>query len=57
MPQTQPPVPETDAPSKASFWYDPKVRAVLYQIGALLTVGMLDSVFSTSSPPLKSANP
>jgi general L-amino acid transport system permease protein len=41
MPQTQPPVPETDAPSKASFWYDPKVRAVLYQIGARLTVGML----------------
>jgi len=41
MPQTQPALTETEAPSKASFWYDPKVRAVLYQIGALLTVGML----------------
>jgi general L-amino acid transport system permease protein len=41
MPQTEPPVPEADAPSKASFWYDPKVRAVFYQIGALAMVGML----------------
>ena len=41
MPQTQPPLSGTETPSKASFWYDPKVRAVLYQIGALALVGML----------------
>ena len=41
MPQTELPVPGGDAPSKASFWYDPKVRAVFYQIGALAMVGML----------------
>lgn len=35
------PLSGTEAPSKASFWYDPKVRGVLYQIGALLTVGLL----------------
>ena len=34
-------MPGGDAPSKASFWYDPKVRAVFYQIGALAMVGML----------------
>ena len=41
MPQTQPSLSGTEAPAKASFWYDPKVRAVLYQIGALAMVGML----------------
>jgi len=34
-------LPASEAPSKASFWYDPKVRAVFYQIGALAMVGML----------------
>ena len=28
-------------PSKTTFWYDPKFRAVLYQIGVLVTVGLL----------------
>jgi general L-amino acid transport system permease protein len=34
-------LPESEAPSKASFWYDPKVRAVFYQIGTLAMVGLL----------------
>jgi general L-amino acid transport system permease protein len=41
MPQTPSTLSGTEAPSKASFWYDPKVRAVVYQIGALAMVGML----------------
>ncbi|MEE4113754.1 MAG: amino acid ABC transporter permease [Desulfobacteraceae bacterium] len=31
----------TDSPSKASFWYDPKVRGIFYQVGALALVGLL----------------
>ncbi len=41
MAPNETPLSGTEAPSKASFWYDPKVRGVLYQIGALLTVGLL----------------
>jgi general L-amino acid transport system permease protein len=41
MTPNDPTLPGIDAPSKASFWYDPKVRAVLYQIGALAMVGLL----------------
>jgi len=41
MPQTPSSLSGTEAPSKAALWYDPKVRAVLYQIGALAMVGML----------------
>ena len=32
---------ESEAPGKASFWYDPKIRAVIYQVGTLLAVGLL----------------
>lgn len=41
MPQSEISVPGAETPSKASFWYDPKVRAVFYQIGALVMVGLL----------------
>jgi general L-amino acid transport system permease protein len=44
-----PTLPETEAPSKASFWYDPKVRAVLYQIGALAMVGLLAYYLMTNT--------
>jgi general L-amino acid transport system permease protein len=41
MSQTETSLSVTETPSKASFWYDPKVRGVLYQIGALAMVGLL----------------
>jgi general L-amino acid transport system permease protein len=39
----------SEAPSKASFWYDPKVRAVMYQIGALAMVGLLAYYLMTNT--------
>ena len=42
-------LPETEAPSKASFWYDPKVRAVFYQIGTLAMVGLLAYYLMTNT--------
>ena len=41
--------PGNESPSKASFWYDPKVRAVLYQIGALAMVGLLAYYLMTNT--------
>jgi len=41
MPPTDMSSSGAEAPSRASFWYDPKVRAVFYQIGALTMVGLL----------------
>lgn len=41
MPQPDQSTIESVAPGKASFWYDPKVRAVIYQVGTLLAVGLL----------------
>ncbi|MGD9331585.1 MAG: amino acid ABC transporter permease [Desulfobacterales bacterium] len=49
MPQPPPSLSGTEAPSKASFWYDPKVRAVLYQIGALAMVGLLAYYLMTNT--------
>ena len=42
-------LPGNESPSKASFWYDPKVRAVLYQIGALAMVGLLAYYLMTNT--------
>ncbi len=36
-------------PSKTTFWYDPKFRAVLYQIGVLVTVGLLGYYLITNT--------
>ena len=36
-------------PSKASFWYDPKVRAIIYQIGVLGMVGLLGYYLMTNT--------
>jgi general L-amino acid transport system permease protein len=44
-----PTLPGTESPSKASFWYDPKVRAVLYQVGALAMVGLLAYYLMTNT--------
>jgi general L-amino acid transport system permease protein len=49
MTPNDPAFPETESPSKASFWYDPKVRAVMYQIGALAMVGLLAYYLMTNT--------
>jgi len=49
MTPNDPALPETESPSKASFWYDPKVRAVMYQIGALAMVGLLAYYLMTNT--------
>ena len=49
MTPNDPTLPASEAPSKASFWYDPKVRAVLYQIGALAMVGLLAYYLMTNT--------
>jgi len=41
MASNQAPPELAETPSKASFWYDPKVRGVIYQIGAMVMVGLL----------------
>ena len=41
MPQDETSHTGTVTPSKAPFWYDPKVRAVFFQIGVLGMVGLL----------------
>ena len=49
MTPPNPTLPGTESPSKASFWYDPKVRAVLYQVGALAMVGLLAYYLMTNT--------
>ena len=39
----------TVTPSKAPFWYDPKVRAVFFQIGVLGMVGLLGYYLMTNT--------
>ena len=32
---------ESPSPAKAAFWYDPRTRSVLYQVGVMIMVGLL----------------
>ncbi|MEN8808719.1 MAG: amino acid ABC transporter permease [Desulfobacterales bacterium] len=49
MSQNQTPYSGTVTPSKAPFWYDPKVRAVFFQIGVLGMVGLLGYYLMTNT--------
>ncbi len=49
MAPNDPTLPVSEAPSKASFWYDPKVRGVMYQIGAMAMVGLLAYYLMTNT--------
>lgn len=49
MSQNQTPYSGTVTSSKAPFWYDPKVRAVFFQIGVLGMVGLLGYYLMTNT--------
>jgi general L-amino acid transport system permease protein len=49
MPQDETSHTGTVTPSKAPFWYDPKVRAVLFQVGVLGMVGLLAYYLMTNT--------
>lgn len=49
MPQNETTHTGTVTPSKAPFWYDPKVRAVFFQIGVLGMVGLLGYYLMTNT--------
>ena len=49
MPQDQTSHSGSVTPSKASFWYDPKFRAVLFQVGVLGMVGLLAYYLMTNT--------
>jgi general L-amino acid transport system permease protein len=49
MPPEQSPQLELATPLKTPFWYDPKVRAVLFQIGVVAMVGLLAYYLMTNT--------
>jgi general L-amino acid transport system permease protein len=49
MPQDETSHTGSVTPSKAPFWYDPKVRAVLFQVGVLGMVGLLAYYLMTNT--------
>jgi len=49
MPQDHTSHTGTVTPSKAPFWYDPKIRAVFFQVGVLAMVGLLGYYLVTNT--------
>lgn len=49
MPQNPAPHSGSATPARAPFWYDPKVRAVFFQIGVLAIVGLLAYYLMTNT--------